>query len=286
MKERSVHKTVKGQRAIDGAGVHLVRVIGYRTVKDFDPFLMLDAFDSTNPDDYTAGFPYHPHRGIETVTYLVKGNMEHQDSLGNKGVIVDGSCQWMTAGSGIMHQEMPQASEHMLGLQLWINLPAKDKMATPKYRNLTSENIPVVQENGAVVRVLSGIYQDTPGAMQADYVQASYLDIELEPNASLSVNTKAGETVFFYIMTGSTSVAGAEQLAAKQAVLLGDGDVVHFKAGAEGTRLMLLMGAPLKEPVAWGGPIVMNTDDELRTAYFELEDNTFIKESGECTEGC
>ncbi len=281
MKERSVHKTVKGKRAIDGAGVHLVRVIGgYRTVQDFDPFLMLDAFDSTNPDDYIAGFPFHPHRGIETVTYLVKGSMEHQDSLGNKGVIVDGSCQWMTAGSGIMHQEMPQASEHMLGLQLWINLPAKNKMATPKYRDLTSENIPAVQENGAVVRVLSGTYKDTPGAMQADYVQASYFDIELEPNADLSVNTRAGETVFFYIMTGSTSVAGAEQLAAKQAVLLDDGDVVHFKAGAEGARLMLLMGAPLKEPVAWGGPIVMNTDDELRTASFELENNTFIKERG------
>lgn len=197
MIDRTVNKTVKGRRTVDGAGVHLVRVIGYNDVKAFDPFLMLDAFDSTNPENYVAGFPPHPHRGIETVTYLISGNIEHQDSLGNKGAILDGSCQWMTAGSGIMHQEMPQATDRLLGLQLWINLPAKDKMAPPKYRNLTSDNIPAVTEDGATVRVLSGQYKGQRGAMEGDYVKATYLDVELAPDAHWSVETEPLDTAFF-----------------------------------------------------------------------------------------
>lgn len=286
MIDRTVNKSVKGRRTIDGAGVHLVRVIGYNDVKAFDPFLMLDAFDSTNPDDYTAGFPMHPHRGIETVTYLLKGSMEHKDSLGNKGEINDGSCQWMTAGSGIMHEEMPQASEHLLGLQLWINLPAANKMARPKYRNLTSSAIPAVKEDGAIVRVLSGRYREQAGAMEGDYVKATYLDVEMEPGGRWSVLTQPLDTAFFYIILGSLAIKGAEQMAARQAVLLSHGDVINFTAGPEGARFVLLVGAPLKEPVAWGGPIVMNTEEELRRAFFELEAGTFIKEDGHCDEIC
>src|SRR5665647_67662 len=156
---RTIRKIVTGKNTIDGAGVKLVRVIGYNDTKDFDPFLMLDAFDSTDPDDYTRGFPWHPHRGIETITYLIKGDIEHGDSLGNKGSILDGDCQWMTAGSGIIHQEMPKACERMLGVQLWLNLPAKDKMAEPKYRDIRLQDIPAVKEDAAIVRVISGEYK-------------------------------------------------------------------------------------------------------------------------------
>lgn len=286
MIDRTVNKTVKGRRTVDGAGVNLVRVIGYNDVKAFDPFLMLDAFDSKNPADYIAGFPFHPHRGIETVTYLISGDIEHQDSLGNKGSITDGACQWMTAGSGIMHQEMPQPSEHMLGLQLWINLPAAEKMAPPKYRNLTPENIPVVTAGDAVVRVLSGEYKGQRGAMEGDYVKATYLDVELAPGAHWSVETPPMDTAFFYIVLGSVAVKGGGQLDARQAVLLTHGDVINFTAGQDGARFMLLVGAPLKEPVAWGGPIVMNTEEELRTAFFELEADTFIKHDSLCGDKC
>lgn len=286
MIDRTINKTVKGRRTIDGAGVHLVRVIGYNDVKAFDPFLMLDAFDSTNPSDYIAGFPMHPHRGIETVTYLINGEIEHQDSLGNKGAITDGACQWMTAGSGIMHQEMPQPSPHLLGLQLWINLPAKAKMAKPKYHNLTPDNIPVVTDGDALVRVLSGVYKGRRGAMEGDYVKATYLDVELAPNGKWSVETTPLDTAFFYIVLGSVAVKGSAQLPAKQAVLMAHGDVINFTAGPEGARFMLLTGTPLKEPVAWGGPIVMNTEDELRTAFFELEADTFIKDDSRCGTNC
>lgn len=286
MIDRTVSKTVRGRRTVDGAGVHLVRVLGYNDVKAFDPFLMLDAFDSRNPDDYIAGFPFHPHRGIETVTYLIHGNIEHQDSLGNKGIITDGACQWMTAGSGIMHQEMPTPTDRLLGLQLWINLPAKDKMVPPKYRNLTANGIPEVKSEGATVRVLSGVYNGQGGAMQGDYVKATYLDVALQPGALWSVETDPMNTAFFYIVQGSVAVKGGDMLEAKQAVLLSHGDIVNFTAGPEGARFMFLTGAPLKEPVAWGGPIVMNTEEELRTAFFELEDNTFIKDDSLCGAQC
>lgn len=286
MIDRTVNKTVKGRRTVDGAGVHLVRVIGYNDVKSFDPFLMLDAFDSNDPEDYMAGFPYHPHRGIETVTYLISGNIEHQDSLGNKGEITDGACQWMTAGSGIMHQEMPTATPHLLGLQLWINLPAKDKMVTPKYRNLTMHNIPAVKEDGATIRVVSGNYKEQRGAMEGDYVKATYLDVELAPGQHWHVLTEPMNTAFFYIIKGSLTVKVSDELQAKQAVLLNHGDIVNFTAGTEGARFIFLEGAPLGEQIAWGGPIVMNTEVELRRAFFELENGDFIKEDTKCGEDC
>lgn len=286
MIERTVNKTVKGRRAVDGAGVHLVRVIGYTDVKQFDPFLMLDAFDSANPEDYIRGFPMHPHRGIETVTYLLEGLMEHQDSLGNKGEIGPGACQWMTAGSGIMHQEMPQEVPHLLGLQLWINLPRNEKMTQPKYRNLTPDNIAVIKEDGATVRVLCGEYKNHQGAMQADHVQAIYLDVTVEPKKVWRVQTSPMDTVFLYIISGSFTVKESDVLQSKQAVLLNYGDQITVTAGPEGARFMLLQGPPLKEPVAWGGPVVMNTEDELRVAFMELEAGNFIKHDGGCGDGC
>ncbi|MDL2307796.1 pirin family protein [Desulfovibrio sp. OttesenSCG-928-C06] len=275
---RKVARTVTGTKTVDGAGVNLVRVLGYRTTRDFDPFLMLDAFDSENPDDYIRGFPMHPHRGIETVTYLISGEIEHEDSLGNSGRITDGSCQWMTAGSGILHQEMPKESARMLGLQLWINLPARKKMVYPKYNGLEAKDIPVIDEDGARIRILSGMYKDTKGAMQAEYVQATYLDVELMPGQSWSVETNPEDTVFAYPLLGSLSCEqGQPSLEARQAILFTQGYSIDFKAGPDGARFVLLSAPRLNEPVAWGGPIVMNTEEQLRDAFMELELNSFIK---------
>jgi len=281
MKHRTVKKIVTGHPTIDGAGVHLVRVLGPATVEEFDPFLMLDAFDSENPEDYVKGFPWHPHRGIETVTFLIRGDIEHGDSLGNKGSILDGGCQWMTAGSGIIHQEMPQASPRMLGLQLWINLPAREKMTDPKYRDLTEEKIPVVRRDGARIAVIAGSYLGQAGAMKGDYVDATMLDIALEAGGKASVPLPEGNTVFAYIIDGSISFgpeAGKECLERRRAVLFSDGDTLSLAAHeAAGARCVLLSGAPLHEAVAWGGPIVMNTQEELDTAFRELEEKTFIR---------
>lgn len=277
MKARTVKRSVSGRKAVDGAGVRLVRVLGSPTVVDYDPFLMLDAFDSLNPEDYTKGFPTHPHRGIETVTYLAEGEIEHQDSLGNKGVIKSGGCQWMTAGSGIMHQEMPKASPRMLGLQLWVNMAAKDKMSQPKYRDIHPEQISRVKEDGAEVRVLSGEYKGHKGAMQADYVPVTFLDVYLDAGAEWTVETNPEHTLFVYVLEGGCSDAAGNAVPARNAVLFTEGSSLTLKGGSESSRLVVVSGRPLREPVAWGGPIVMNTDEELKQAFFELEDGTFIK---------
>lgn len=276
---RRVHKIITGKPTVDGAGVHLVRVFGYHETKDFDPFLMLDAFDSTYPEDYTKGFPWHPHRGIETITYLVQGHIEHGDSLGNQGKITDGDCQWMTAGSGIIHQEMPQASDRMLGVQLWLNLPAKDKMTAPKYGDIRKEDIPVIHENGNAIRVIAGEYKGTQGAFEGNYVKATYLDVEIVPGYAWSFPCDQDATLFVYILSGEGSFdpEGIETISEKHAVLLDAGDLFRVKAGAQGIRMILLSAKPLREPVAWGGPIVMNTKEELDLAFRELDDNTFIK---------
>jgi quercetin 2,3-dioxygenase len=272
---------------MDGAGVHLRRVLGLRTVKDFDPFLMLDGFDSTNPDDYIKGFPWHPHRGIETVTYLLNGNIEHGDSLGNKGYIHDLDCQWMTAGSGIIHQEMPLASERMLGCQLWVNLPRKDKMTHPAYRDIKKENLSIVQEENAIVRVLSGCYKDNIGAVKGDYVKVQYLDVELEPNGVWRYKeTPNNQTLFLYLIDGSLATDDALVAYEEKACAIlmtpsstteSDFDEVVVKAGVKGARFFLIAAKPLNEPVSWGGPIVMNTKEELDMAFEELDNNTFIK---------
>lgn len=274
---RTVKASVTGRRAVDGAGVRLVRVLGSPTVTDFDPFLMLDAFDSENPDDYIRGFPMHPHRGIETVTYLAEGRIEHEDSLGNKGTIVGGGCQWMTAGSGILHQEMPKASPRMLGLQLWVNLARTDKMAPPKYRDIQPEQVTHVKEPGVEIRVLAGDYKGHHGAMQADYVNVTYLDVTLEPDARWTLNTRPDDTLFVYVLEGGCYDNEGNTVKKRNAVLFTKGDSLTLIGGEEQTRMVIAAGKALQEPVAWGGPIVMNTDEELRQAFFELEEGTFIK---------
>ena len=275
---REVAQVVTGSRAVDGAGVNLVRVLGRPTTESFDPFLMMDAFDSTAPRDYVKGFPWHPHRGIETVTYLVSGHIEHGDSLGNKGDILDGGCQWMTAGSGIMHQEMPLASPRMLGLQLWLNLPKKDKMTPPKYNDIRAQDVPEVRENGGVVRVIAGKYKDAVGFMEGDHVKMTMLDVNLQPGAEFKMETPEDATVFVYLFSGSAKfgLTGTEQ-DDKRAILFTKGDEVAFTAGDQGVHLVLCQAKALNEPIAWGGPIVMNTREELMRAFDALDRGTFIK---------
>ena len=287
MSKRKLTQVVRGQHAIDGAGVHLRRVLGIKTVKDFDPFLMLDGFDSSNPQDYIKGFPWHPHRGIETVTYLLKGEIEHGDSLGNRGIIGDLQCQWMTAGSGIIHQEMPKASERMLGCQLWVNLPKKDKMTRPAYRDIKQQDVSVVREENSTVRVLSGSYNQNHGAVKGEYLKVQYLDVTLDPDSIWNYKeTPNDQTLFIYLIEGTLAADDAlAQFEEKACALLlaassgssSDFDEVQVKAGNKGARFFLLAAKPLHEPVAWGGPIVMNTDEELNEAFRELDNKTFIK---------
>ncbi len=267
---------VRGQRAIDGAGVHLVRVLGHADVYDFDPFLMLDSFDSTNPADYTAGFPWHPHRGIETITYLISGKIEHEDSLGNKGAILAGESQWMTAGSGILHQEMPQAAGRMLGFQLWLNMPRAEKMAEPAYLGITQADIRTVSTDGAVIRVLTGRLQGTEG-VQPRHIAASIFDVTLPAGKELTLETKPEETVFVFTILGGARI-GDTPVAEKTAVLFGPGDDIAVSALPDSdVRFLFFSGEPLHEPIAWGGPIVMNTEEELSQAFAELRSGTFIK---------
>lgn len=275
---RNVVKTVKGSPQVDGAGVNLVRVIAHRDVKDFDPFLMLDAFDSKKSSDYIQGFPWHPHRGIETVTYLISGCIAHGDSLGNKGVIGAGECQWMTAGSGIIHQEMPQEVEHLLGFQLWVNLPERDKMTEPRYFDIRAEMVPTVQEENAEVRVVSGEYKGKSGP-QPKYVDVLLLDVQVKPNEVFQMKTDPASTLFVYIIEGDGRFGEDPEssIPAKTAVLFDRQEDFGMRAGENGIRFALFAGRPLNEPVAWGGPIVMNTREELEQAFDELDKGSFIK---------
>jgi redox-sensitive bicupin YhaK (pirin superfamily) len=276
---RKISKIITGTTQIDGAGVKLVRVIGHENTKEFDPFLMLDAFDSRDAADYIKGFPWHPHRGIETVTYLIAGDIEHSDSLGNKGSILDGCCQWMTAGSGILHQEMPQSSERMLGVQLWLNLPRKDKMTHPQYRDITDSMIPKIQEDGCTVGIIAGHYENTIGATQGDYVKTLVLDVNLKQGSEWSILVDKEATLFIYIIEGSGYVGTDTQtvLESHRAVLFDKGEKFSIRAVDQGIRFLLFSGSPLKEPIAWGGPIVMNTREELQQAFREIDNGTFIK---------
>ena len=280
---RRVKRIVEGEHKIDGAGVELVRVIGKPTVKDFDPFLMLDAFDHDNPEKYLKGFPWHPHRGIETVTYLIEGEIQHGDSLGNRGVIYSGDCQWMTAGSGIIHQEMPQAAPKMLGVQLWVNLPAKDKMVRPKYRDFTKGDIPVVKDKDATVYIVAGEFAGKKGPMEEINVQPTFLDVRVGTRGDFTLNTEPDDNLFIYILSGSVILEAEENrvLTSKQAILFGEGDLLKLKAGSKGLQFLLFSGKPLNEPVAWGGPIVMNTAEELALAFKEIDNGTFIKKHHE-----
>ncbi|MCR6546070.1 pirin family protein [Dehalobacterium formicoaceticum] len=276
MQKREINKMIRGQRATDGAGVRLVRVLGHKDVYDFDPFLMLDSFDSTNPSDYTAGFPMHPHRGIETITYLISGKIEHEDSMGNKDTINPGESQWMTAGSGIMHQEMPKAADRMLGFQLWLNLPREEKMAEPAYLAITRDMIGKVNKDGAEVRVLSGSFEEKIG-VAPHHIPASIYDISLAKGGRIQIPTKSDETVFVFLIEGD-GVINEETVLSKTAVLFGEGDYITVSASEETElRFVYFAGKPLHEPIAWGGPIVMNTQAELQHAFDELNKGTFIK---------
>ena len=276
MSIRAIKRITGGAVQHDGAGVKLVRVIGRDDAQEFDPFLMLDAFDIDDPEDYLKGFPRHPHRGIETVTYLIEGEIEHGDSLGNTGTIYGGGCQWMTAGSGIIHQEMPQRSDLMLGTQLWVNLPQKDKMTHPAYRDITIDQVPVIQEEGTEVRVISGSYNGVDGPVFGDYVKTLYLDVKLDAGTEFILRRPKEETLFLYIVRGSIHSDG-QDVSYHRAVLYGAGDELQLRAGAEGARIFLYSALPLKEPIAWAGPIVMNRREELSLAREELSNGTFIK---------
>ncbi|MDR2140812.1 MAG: pirin family protein [Deltaproteobacteria bacterium] len=273
---RQVSKTVKGRVTTDGAGIKLVRVLGIQNVEDFDPFLMLDSFDSHKPEEFTMGFPFHPHRGIETITYLLEGRMEHQDSLGNKGLINPGESQWMTAGSGIMHQEMPLESPWLLGLQIWLNLPRADKMTPPVYFDIKKDLIPEVESPFGRVRIVAGQWAGQGGVKPA-HIQATLLDFLVKSGQKVTIPTKPEETVFIFLILGDATIGG-QKYEEKTAVLFGPGQEIEVaQAGPKDLRFLFFQGPPLKETVAWGGPIVMNTRDELRQAFEELEAGTFIK---------
>lgn len=282
MQYRTVEMIRRSVPTLEGAGVRLQRVFGFGEAPNLDPFLLLDHFGSKNPEDYMAGFPWHPHRGIETVTYLLTGAVDHGDSLGNQGVIGSGEVQWMTAGSGIVHQEMPQhVAEPLNGLQLWVNLPAANKMMIPRYNGILSEQIPTVElEPGIQARVISGSLAGVQGPMRDLIVDVGYYDLTLAPGARIGLPIPAGQRAFAYLHVGRGAFAAAADQAVGAGhlvVFAGDGDAVQIQAGEEGMRFLLVHGQPLNEPVAWRGPIVMNTDEELRTAFAEFRAGTFIK---------
>jgi quercetin 2,3-dioxygenase len=279
---RKIEHIQASRPTIEGAGVHLRRAFGSGQETLFDPFLMLDDFRGDDPALYRAGFPWHPHRGIETITYMLEGEVDHGDSLGNQGAIRAGDVQWMTAGSGIIHQEMPRGDERgrMGGFQLWANLPAAQKMIHPRYQGFSAAEIPEAKADGARVRVVCGRVGQTSGPVQGIAIDPELLDVDLSPDAEWSHPTPEGHTYFAYLFEGEarfgddaeTVVAGRGMLA-----LFGDGDSLRAAAGGRGARFLVAGGRPLREPVAWRGPIVMNTREELDVAWRELDAGTFVK---------
>lgn len=279
MKIRNVAKKIKGSPTVDGAGVHLIRVLGPQDVKDIDPFLMLDAFDSENPDDYIKGFPMHPHRGIETITYLIEGEIIHRDILGNGGTIHGGQSQWMTAGKGILHEEMPQPSDRLFGLQIWLNLPKKDKMTDPHYLGINQDMIRSVSlpNDAGVLKILSGKYGSAKG-VDTKYIHPTIFDISLNSGSQIEIPIGSENNLFIYIFEGEGYFGEKRDLIENKTVAIFDkGDCFKAKATGDGLRFILFAGKPINEPIAWGGPIVMNTDKELEEAFEELQSGTFIK---------
>ncbi len=299
---RRIRKVIKSKPTTEGAGVHLHRAIGFGDQQLFDPFLLLDDFRSDEPAHYLNGFPWHPHRGIETITYVLRGDVEHGDSLGNAGMISSGDVQWMTAGSGIIHQEMPKgdALGAMHGFQLWANLPASNKMMDPRYRGVMSNQIPEVTDpDGTRVKVIAGSVQGAGGPVRDVVTDPEYLDVTVAPGATFTHPTPGGHTVFAYVIGGkgafcqqkdpySYEAEGASYFDMERGALIGDGHLVLFGDGdtitvtTEGdpVRFLLISGKPIREPIAWYGPIVMNTQEELRVAFEELRQGTFIKTQG------
>jgi hypothetical protein len=298
-KTRNIRKVFKSKPAIEGAGVHLKRALGNSEVPLFDPFLLLDDFRSEDPKHYLKGFPWHPHRGIETITYVLKGDIAHGDSMGNEGVISSGDVQWMTAGSGIIHQEMPKGDKKgiMYGFQLWANLPASHKMMDPRYRDVKAGQIPTVNlDNGTKIKIICGKIGSTHGPVHDIVIDPEYLDITVPAGASYTHQTKPGHTVFAYLIDGkgyfcqekkpfTYEVAGVNYFDMQVGPLLGDGSLVLFGDGEEvyvstddePVRFLIISGKPIGEPIAWYGPIVMNTQEELRVAFEEFDKGTFVK---------
>jgi redox-sensitive bicupin YhaK (pirin superfamily) len=299
MEARRIRKVVKSRPTVEGAGVRLHRAIGLGPPEEYDPFLLLDDFRSDVPSEYRAGFPWHPHRGMETITYVLRGQVEHQDSLGNRGVISPGDLQWMSAGSGIIHQEMPKGDDRgsMHGFQLWANLPAASKMSEPRYRGIVSADIPEVNDaSGATIKVIAGAANGVSGPVRDVASRAQYIDVTVPARATFTHATLRGHTVFAYVIGGKAVFSPQDDpdsdqrggdtsfdrqhdrlIGDRHLVLFGDGDSVVFTAGDEPLRFLLVSAKPIGEPIAWSGPIVMNTQEELRVAFDELERGTFIK---------
>jgi len=300
MSIRPVKSIVTSKPAIEGAGVKLNRAFGFGNTSEFDPFLLLDDFRNDRPDDYRAGFPWHPHRGIETITYVLAGSVEHGDSLGNRGNLESGDVQWMTAGSGIMHQEMPQgdAQGRMHGFQLWANLPSSLKMTAPRYQDVKAGEIPeIVDDDGTRVRVVCGDFRGRRGPVEGVAADPRYLDVWVPPGKRKTLPVELERHAFAYVFEGSGSFRAAsqpfgvltektdgatatllrEQTGNRSLVLFDSGDEVTVQAGEAGLRFLLVSGKPIEEPVAWHGPIVMNTQAELQQAFAELHSGTFIR---------
>jgi redox-sensitive bicupin YhaK (pirin superfamily) len=278
---RNVESVWQSVPAMEGAGVYLKRVFGYAQVPRLDPFLLLDDFSSGNPVDYMAGFPWHPHRGIETVTYILKGKVSHEDSLGNKGTINSGNVQWMTAGSGIIHQEMPQESEMMVGFQLWVNLPSARKMMAPRYQDVSRAEIPEVDYKGALVKVIAGSVDNVKGPVQDLVVAPQYVDVSLQPLSTFNHQIVRGHKAFAYVIEGDGHFDPKRLVKGGEIAVFTDGENVSLTAGNKGLRFLLIAGKPLNEPVAWYGPIVMNTQQELVKAFDEYSSGTFMKHKPE-----
>ena len=298
-KTRRIRKVLKSRATIEGAGVHLRRAFGFSEVPLFDPFLMLDDFRSDNPNHYIKGFPWHPHRGIETITYVIDGSVEHGDSMGNKGVISSGDIQWMTSGSGIIHQEMPKGDKKgfMGGFQLWANLPSSHKMMAPRYRDLKRDQIPEVRlDNGTTVKVICGKVGNSEGPVRDIVIEPEYLDISVPPKTQFVHKTTNGHTVLAYVISGkgyfckeknpfTYEVAGDNYFDMQRDPFVGNGSLILFEDGEEivafteddPVRFLLVSGKPIREPVAWYGPIVMNTQSELQLAFEEYNNGTFLK---------
>ncbi|MGD9977729.1 MAG: pirin family protein [Bacteroidales bacterium] len=273
-----VKKIVRARPVVEGAGVKLRRIFDFETRYEADPFLLLDHFGSENPDDYVAGFPWHPHRGIETVTYMIQGEVEHSDSLGNRGLIGPGDVQWMTAGKGIIHQEMPKPTEGLMyGFQLWVNLPRERKMFPPSYRDIKSASIPVVETPGSKVKVIAGRYRKKQGGVPNLHVGVDYFDVKLWPDSTLDESVNIDYRYCIYVYDGSITIPDYEHpIRSMEGVILHQGRILQLKAGADGASFLVFGGQPINEPIAWRGPIVMNTDDELRQAFDEFNAGTFI----------
>jgi redox-sensitive bicupin YhaK (pirin superfamily) len=279
---RSVERIIAAKPTIEGAGVRLKRVFGYRESPMFDPFLLLDHFGSADPADYLPGFPWHPHRGIETVTYMIDGSVAHGDSMHNTGIIHSGDLQWMTAGSGIIHQEMPLKHEGLMrGFQLWVNLPARSKMMPPRYRGITASEIPELRlPNAVVVKIVAGSLNGARGPVEDLVVPCEYFDVTVPSGSDFEHSIASNHTVFAYVFEGSATFGdqGSAPIETGQMVHFGQGEIFRAKAAGDHVRFILVTGEPLGEPVAWRGPIVMNTEDELKVAFQEFDDGTFIKE--------